>query len=366
MSEKERAGLQAEVVPILDGARPSDETLLADLNDVRAVAADPSRSLEERLEAIEIIFDSEIGDTHFTRARNIEREFGIRMLFVKFEGGNTTGTQKDRIAFTQAMDAIRRGFDTVTAATCGNYGVAVALAASCAGLRAVIYVPATYKTRRTEEMERLGAEIRRHPGDYEATVDGSREQAEKNEWYDCNPGGENTLLQMRTYGRIAEEIWEELRDAPRAVAVPVSNGTTLAGVHRGFLTLFRRGKTSRMPRIVGGSSYGKNPIVQSFVRGLDECLDLDPASIRETHVNEPLINWHSTEGNEALHAIRSTGGWASYASDRAMIRCSRLFREKEGLSVLPAATAGLIALLDRHAKDPLVGDRYVAVLTGRR
>jgi threonine synthase len=366
MAESEREGPATELVPILDGARPSDETLLADLTDVRQVAADAGRSVEERLEAIEIIFDSEIGDTHFTRARNIEREFGIRMLFVKFEGGNTTGTQKDRIAFTQAMDAIRRGFDTVTAATCGNYGVAIALAARCAGLRAVVYVPEAYSTRRTEEMVRLGAEIRRHAGDYEATVDGSREAAEREEWYDCNPGGDNTMLQMRTYGRIAEEIWEELRDAPRAVAVPVSNGTTLAGIHRGFLTLYRRGKTSRMPRIVGGSSWGKNPIVQSFVRGLEECQDLDPATIRETLVNEPLINWHSTEGNEALHAIRSTGGWASYASDRAMMRCARLFREKEGLSVLPAATAGLIALLDRHSKESLPGDRYVAVLTGRR
>ena len=365
MAEPE-SGSATELVPILDGASPADVSLFADLPEIRRVAADPNRSIEERIEALEVIFDSEIGDTHFTRARNIEREFGIRMLFVKFEGGNTTGTQKDRIAFTQSMDAVRRGYDTVTAATCGNYGVAVALAASCAGLRSVVFVPEAYKTRRIEEMTRLGAEIRRFAGDYEATVDGSREAAEREGWYDCNPGGENTMLQMRTYGRIAEEIWEELRDAPRAVGVPVSNGTTLAGLHRGFLSLYRRGKTSRMPRLIAGSSYGKNPIVQSFLKGTETCEDLDPHSIKETLVNEPLINWHSTEGDEALAAVRTTGGWASYASDRAMLKCARLFREKEGLSVLPAATAGLIALLDRHAKEPLPGDRYVAVLTGRR
>ena len=33
-------------------------------------------------------------------------------------------------ADAQVMDALRRGFDTITIATCGNYGVAVAMAAS--------------------------------------------------------------------------------------------------------------------------------------------------------------------------------------------------------------------------------------------
>jgi threonine synthase len=45
---------------------------------------------------------------------------------------------------------------------------------------------------------------------------------------------------------------------------------------------------------------------------------------------------------------------------------SKMLREKEGLSVLPASTAGLFALLDRHKKEPLPNDRYVVVLTGRK
>jgi threonine synthase len=34
--------------------------------------------------------------------------------------------------------------------------------------------------------------------------------------------------------------------------------------------------------------------------------------------------------------------------------------------VLPAATAGLHALLEHHRQHGLPGDRYVAVVTGRR
>ena len=357
--------MQDPVTPILDGAS-SQVQLPHDLEKERQRACDNSAPLEERLEAYENIFDSEIGDTQLTRARNIERETGLRQLYLKFDGGNPTGTQKDRIAFAQAMDALRRGFDTVTGATCGNYGAALALAASFAGLRCMIFIPSGYHSRRVEEMQRLGAEIVTAEGDYEAAVEASRARAAKEELYDANPGGANTMLQLRAYGEIAYEIYDELRDAPAAVAVPVSNGTTLAGVAKGFQSLYRRGKTSRIPRLIAGSSFRKNPIVDSFLKGLNECQDLDPTKIRETAINEPLINWHSIDGDPALDAIRSTDGWAAYASDRGMASYSRMISANEGLNVLPASTAGLIALLDEHRREALANDRYVVVLTGRR
>ncbi len=351
---------------LLDGATASSPIIAPELEEQRRIAADRSQDLADRLEAFEDIFESEVGDTNLSRARNIEREAGLRQVFLKFEGGNPTGTQKDRIAFAQAMDALRRNYDAITVATCGNYGVAVAQAACLAGLRCIIYIPEGYHTRRIAEMQTCGAEIARCAGDYEAAVSISRERAERDEIYDANPGGANTALQLRAYGEIAYEIYDELRDAPAVVAVPTSNGTTLAGIHKGFVSLQRRGKTSRVPRIVAGSSHGKNPIIHAYLKNTPSCEDLAPERIHETPVNEPLINWHAIDGDLALDAVRGTGGWAAYASDRTMTSYARLLREKEGLNVLPASTAGLIVLLDRHRKEPLPGDRYVAILTGRR
>jgi threonine synthase len=351
---------------LIDGATGETLEIARALEDQRQVSANLSLPLERRLEAFEDIFDSEVGDTSLVRARNVERNVGLRQIYLKFEGGNPTGTQKDRIAFVQAMDALRRGFDTIALATCGNYGAAVALAASLAGLRCRIYIPVAYQTRRVTEMASLGAQIVRVPGDYENAVIISSEAAAKEDLYDANPGGHNISLQLQAYGRIASEIYDELRDAPYAVAVPVSNGTTLAGICKGFLSLHRRGKTSRMPRVVAGSSYRKNPIVHAFNKNLSACQDLKPEKIRETQVNEPLVNWHAIDGDLALEAIRKTGGWAGDASDRAMQSYSRLIREKEGLQVLPASTAGLIALIDQHRRQPLPADRYVVVLTGRK
>ena len=70
-------------------------------------------------------------------------------------------------------------------------------------------------------------------------------------------------------------------------------------------------------------------------------------------------------GDHALYAIRDTGGWAEQASDRKMQDVTRMLRRYQGLNVLPASTAGLIALLARHEDAPLPSDRYVAVVTGK-
>jgi threonine synthase len=353
-------------VGLLDGATPQVTPIPPELEDQERIARDAGQPLEDRLDAYEDIMDSEVGDTTLARARNIEREVGLRQVFLKFEGSNPSGTQKDRIAFAQAMDALRRGYEAITVATCGNYGVAAAMAASLAGLRCILYIPAGYTVRRLKEIEHYNVEIVRVPGDYETAVTASQERAAADEIYDANPGGSNTALQLRAYGEIANEIYDELRDAPAAVAVPVSNGTTLAGVHRGFVSLYRRGKTSHVPRMIAGSSFNKNPIVRAFLKNSQSCDDLAPERIRETQINEPLINWHSIDGDHALAAVRATGGWASYASDKNMIGYSRMLREREGLSILPASTAGLIVLIERHKKEPLPNDRYVVVLTGKR
>jgi threonine synthase len=351
---------------LLDGATPQTPVITPELASLTKIASDKNKPLEERLEAFEIILDSEVGDTNLTRGRNIEREIGLRQVYLKFEGGNPTGTQKDRIAFAQALDALRRGYDEITVASCGNYGAAIALAASLSGLRCLVYIPKSYHTNRIKEITEFGAEIVRVPGDYEESVRVSRIDAEKEGYYDANPGGANTNIQLKAYGEIAYEIYDELRDAPAAVAVPASNGSTLVGIHRGFVSLYNRGKTSRIPRFIAGSSTGMNPIVQAFVKNSPYCMDLKPERIRNTQINEPLVNWRSIDGDAALSIIRQTRGWAAFATDKSMQDYARLIREKEGLSVLPASTAGLVALIDRHRKEPFPGDRYVVILTGRK
>jgi threonine synthase len=348
-----------------DGVKTAENKVSSETRKLSEFVCDKEKSITDRLESYEDILNLEVGDTALNRAKALEREFNIRQLYIKYEGDNPTGTQKDRIAFAQVYDALRRDFEVVSLATCGNYGVAVALAANLAGLHCKIYIPESYHTDRVEEMAHLNAEIIRLPGSYEDVVSESSKLSKMNEWYDANPGAANTPLQISAYAQIANEIYEDLGDAPKYCAVPVSNGTLLAGIYRGFVSLYKRGKTSRVPKMIAASSSYKNPIVQSHKKGLDHCRDLKPESIKETKYNEPLINWHSFDGEEALYAIRESGGVAVNVSDKKLREMSSFLQKKEGLKILPASTAGLIALLELHEANPMEPDRYVAILTAK-
>lgn len=208
-------------------------------------------------------------------------------------------------------------------------------------------------------MEDLDGMIYRPSGSYEDVVASSSQQAESAGWYDANPGGANTELQINAYAVIAKELHQELGYHPVTCAVPVSNGTLLAGIHRGF------GEKDET-LMIAASSVAKNPIVYSFRNGLNNCVDLDPAKIKETIINEPLINWHSFDGEEALSALYQSGGLAYNISDERMRKMTTYLNDRESLRVLPASTAGLISLLKMHEEGILPEGTHVAVLTAKR
>ncbi|WP_116124375.1 pyridoxal-phosphate dependent enzyme [Lewinella sp. IMCC34183] len=347
-----------------DAVRTASNTVSRTARELALVSGNRSASQLDRITAFGQLIGEEIGDTWMRRSRGLERDFNQSQLFMKFEGENPTGTQKDRIAFAHVEDALIDGRETVSLATCGNYGVAVALACSLAGIDCEIFIPAGYHTHRLGEMERLGARIYRPPGTYEDTVAFSNAEAQRRGWYNANPGAANTDLQLRAYATIADEIVTTLGRAPDVVAVPVSNGTLLAGIHQGFARLRDQSRIAVLPRMVAASSTHKNPIVSSFRRGSRRCEDLRPEKIRETRINEPLINWHSFDGQEALDALYESGGGAHNVSDQQLKRMSTYLSQREALQVLPASTAGLIALTENSpADEPTL---KVAVLTAKR
>ncbi|NJC28370.1 pyridoxal-phosphate dependent enzyme [Neolewinella antarctica] len=323
------------------------------------IAADKNLASSDRAQAFRTIIAKEVGQTWMRPSKAFERDFGLENLYLKFEGDNPTGTQKDRIAFAQVAEALENGQNDVALATCGNYGVAVALACQLAGLNCHIFLPAGYHSDRLHEMEALGGKIYRPDGTYETVVAHSSLRAADEGWYNANPGGKNAQLQIEAYSGIGKELIADLGEAPATCAVPVSNGTLLAGIHHGT-------KAAGSTRYVAGSSTAKNPIVYSFRRGLTECVDLDPAKMKETRINEPLINWHSFDGQEALNALHASKGAAYNISDERMRKMTSYLANKEALRVLPASTAGLISLLRMHEEGVLGEGKHVAILTAKR
>jgi len=309
-----------------------------------------------------------IGDTIFTRSRNLEKLLDFSKLYLKFEGGNPTGTMKDRASYATLKHAQEKGFTTIAVASCGNFGASIVHLSRIFSMTPHVYIPESYHTPRIQEMERQGGIIHRAPGTYEELVEQSGRDAEENGWYNGNPGTEeNTEVSLRAYETIAYEIFDRMEYAPDAVSVSVSNGTCFSGVHQGFKVLRRRGETDKVPVMVAASTEGGSPVVTSFNDGRRKIKDLDPAKIVETEHNEPIVNWRSLDGQHALDALWDSGGYGALISDEVMVTFSRLLEKEEGLSVLPASAASLAALAE-YAKTKATPkmSAFVAVLTGRK
>lgn len=306
-----------------------------------------------------------VGDTLFTRARNLERALGFNNIFLKFEGGNPTGTQKDRISLYHVKKAMREGYDSLTVGTCGNYGISLAYFAKLAGLKAKILIPEQYYVapKRKEELQNFDAEIITIDGKYEDAVEASRKLSRMEHVYDANPGNGNEG--WRGYMSIAYEIYRQLGRSPTAVAAPVGNGTTLVGIYHGFKDLYDHHIIDCMPYLVGASTPGGNPIIKGFKAGASKTEDLIPAEIKESSINEPLIAYHSYDGDDALHAIYETNGWADYASDACMLKFHTMLKDLEGLNVLPASASPIEALI-KFKEHRVLNSDYVIVLTGRK
>jgi threonine synthase len=147
--------------------------------------------------------------------------------------------------------------------------------------------------------------------------------------------------------------------------VPVGNGTTIAGIHLGFKKLYEAGKISFLPKMVATSTRRGNPIVKSFKMNSHSIQDLRRDEIKETKFNEPLTNWHSYDGQEALDAIYESRGFSDYASDSKMAEFSKLLRQEEGLYVLPASASTLAVMNDLADSKVTVKGTFTAILTGR-
>lgn len=323
---------------------------------------------ERQLKLKRQLWRNMVGNTIFIEARNLAHIIGCERVYLKFEGSNPTGTQKDRIAMVLADQAVIKGTEGIATATCGNFGVAIAYAAKHYDIPAHIYIPKRYEVPkdRLRRMENFGARLYLVDGYYEDAVAHATKVAAEKNWYNANPGFNGIPeLSLTAYSEIAFEIFRDLRRVPDYVFCPVGNGTTIAGIFAGFKKLYATGKIIELPQMVATSTRRGNPIVASFKANSRVLVDLKPEEIRESEVNEPLTNWHSFDGQLALDSLYESGGFGEYASDSKMLEFSKVVRSEEGLSVLPAS-ASTLAVMETLARDGfIIKGTFVAILTGR-
>jgi threonine dehydratase len=220
--------------------------------------------------------------------------------------------------------------------TCGNLGTAIAFASHARGLPCTVFVPASYHNTRADEMTRLGAQVFAVGSCYEDAVAASQAHALERGLFDANPVGASGEIAIREYGTIIDELVAQCPTRLGSIWIPVGNGTCAAGVHAEL----RRRELEPKIGIVG--SAGNTALTASVAAG--RVVELDPAALEETTVNEPLVNWRSLHVHEAMIAVQCSGGHAYDASDAELLAASERLMAAEQLRATPAGAAGIVGV----------------------
>jgi threonine synthase len=278
----------------------------------------------------------------------------VRLLVLDETGGGRR-CHKQRAADAVVLAAAAAGHRGVTAGSCGNYGVAIAVAAARHGLAVTIVVPTTYGQADIQRILALGAHVVRVGNTYEDAVTASRQLASGDQLADGNVNGPFATAASAALGEIVARL-DRLPDRPPAgLWVPLGNGTTLAAVGE---TMLRRGWPTR---VFGASSPGNNSILASWPSRQHR--PLPPTAVVPTAANEPLVNWDALHGQQALDILHTSSGAAVGVPDAQLESAHRPLR-RAGLTASSAGSAGVAALVLAASGTGLTEGSHVAVLTG--
>lgn len=279
------------------------------------------------------------------------------MIWLKLEGDNPARSHKYRVARAITAAAQKAGRKGVAVGTCGNLGLALAIACRDARLQCRVFVPRHYIEAPAGEIRALGALVRLIDGTYEQAVEASQEEALRESLYCGSPVGEAAQVSLEAYAPIADEIVEILGGPPDSVWTPIGNGTTIAGIASGFRRL---GAPVRYG-VVG--SAGNNAAVATILAGTP--IELLPNLSAETPINAPLVSWAALHATEAAAAVSESRGWAFGASDEALREASDFIVRVNGPEVPPYAAAGIAGWLNFAKRSEVPIGNHVIVVTAQ-
>jgi threonine synthase len=300
-----------------------------------------------------------VGGTPLVTPPRLATHLGLPGLLVKNDGQLPSGSLKDRASAVAVAQAVERGVDTLTAASTGNAASSVAGLAAAAGLRAVIFVPATAPAPKLAQLRTYGALVVAVQGTYDQAFDLCLEATARYGWYSRNTAFNPVLSEGKK--TVSLEILEQLGwQAPDWVAVSVGDGCIVGGVGKGLLDAHALGLIDRVPRILAVQSDGSAAIYNAWKAGARQAQPVTPTTIADSiSVGQPR------DAVKALRAIRATDGLAVAVSDEAILEAGRLLGRLGGVFAEPAGAASLAGILAARARgDVKPHERVVAIVTG--
>lgn len=315
-------------------------------------------------------FPLRIGGTPLYRSPALASQAGVRELYLKDDTLNPSASLKDRASAVCIARARDIGAETVSVASTGNAGSSLACLAAAAGLRAVVFVPASAPVAKLTQMLAFGARVLAVQGNYDDAYDLCLAASEEFGWFNRSTGfnaftreGKKTC----TY-----EIWQDLDGlVPDRVLVSTGDGNTLSAIWKGWCDLKAVGLIDRLPRIDCVQSTASAAISETVhrVRSDDQAaVDWSAIKVQEvsaTTIADSISVDRPRDGLAAVRAVIESGGEAVTVTDEEILRAIPEMARASGVFAEPAAAApwaGLKQLVRDKRIGP--GERVVCIVSG--
>src|ERR1700751_5779705 len=204
------------------------------------------------------------GDTPLIYSARLSERVGRGcQVFVKNEGVNPTGSFKDRGMTVAVSKAKERCTTALICASTGNTSASAAAYAARAGISCVVVLPAgKIATGKLIQAFAHGAKIVPIDGNFDDALRVVRELGEEKDFVIVNSINPDRIAGQKT---AAFEIVEALGDAPDSHLLPVGNAGNITAYWAGYREFQEKGKSKKLPSMVGFQAAGAAPIFHNRV-----------------------------------------------------------------------------------------------------
>jgi threonine synthase len=253
-----------------------------------------------------------------------------RTVFVKNEGGNPTGSFKDRgmtVAVSKAMEHRARA---LICASTGNTSASAAAYAAPAGISCVVILPAgKIATGKLLQAFAYGAKIVAIDGNFDDALRLVRELGEGGDFAIVNSINPDRIAGQKT---AAFETVDDLGDAPDFHLLPVGNAGNITAYWAGYREYHACGRSTKLPVMIGFQAAGAAPI---FYNRIVEKPETVASAIR---IGNPA-SW-----KQARSAVIESHGAIDVVNDEEILAAQMWLARHEGIFVEPASAASVAGL----------------------
>ncbi len=272
------------------------------------------------------------GWTPLRRARNLEKRWGCRELYVKDDSVNAPSlSYKERVVSVAFSKGLEFGFETFGCASTGNLANSVSAHSAVVSKPAWVMIPHDLEQGKVLGSLIYKPKMVRIRGNYDDVNRLCAEIADKYRWAIVNVNLRPYYTEgAKTYGfEVAEQLGWRL---PRHIVVPTAGGTILPKIWKAFREFVQLGLIEDTPcRVYSAQAGGCDPVVKAIHAGTDIIKPQKPHTIAKS-----IAIGNPADGYYVIQAVKESNGWAESVTDDEIVEGIKTLAETEGVWTEPA------------------------------